>query len=186
MSTFVKGLAWTVAFLSGVATIFALFGGQQWLEQQGWTLAPSTDPDINAVEQTTEATSDTSQATEIESAEQESTDDNDTAQAPEFTFASLRAWSDEVFANLLWGIAAVGCSMLVAGSAGALVSAAQIPISYFVAFLQWVLAIACVAAVILMGFLLHGADPGYLVWFCVLTGISAPLGFMVHDIAEYG
>jgi hypothetical protein len=35
VSTFVKGLAWIVAFLSGAATIFALFGGQQWLEQQG-------------------------------------------------------------------------------------------------------------------------------------------------------
>lgn len=182
MSTFVKGLAWFVAFLSGVATIFALFGGQQWLEQQGWTLAPDAD----TAEQTAEATPDDEAD---QASESEGTEGDDTAQEPAeqdaaSAWASVRTWSEDVFVNPLWGIVAIGLSMLLAGSAGALVSHAQIPIYYFVAFLQWVLAIICVAVVVLMGILLHGADPGYLVWFIVLTGISAPLGFIAPDIAD--
>lgn len=187
MSTFVKGLAWTVALLSGIATIFALFGGQQWLEQQGWTLAPGAAPTDAPVEQVTDTASDpTEQVTESAGAEQETADEGTSASAaaePTLAsrWASVRAWSDGVFANLLWGIVAVGVSMLLAGAAGALVAAAQYPISYLLAAFQWLLGIALLGVVVAVGFLLHGSDSGYLVWFIVLTGISAPLGFFVKD-----
>lgn len=181
MSTFVKGLAWFVAFLSGVATIFALFGGQQWLEQQGWTLAP----DANTAGQTAEATPDdeADQASESEGAEGDDAAQESTEQDSASAWASVRTWSEDVFANPLWGIVAIGLSMLLAGSAGALIAHGTI---YFdaAAFFQWVLAIICIAVVVTMGILLHGADPGYLVWFIVLTAISAPLGFIAPALAD--
>jgi hypothetical protein len=190
VSTFVKGLAWTVAFLSGVATIFALFGGQQWLEQQGWTLAPSTAPDTGVTEQATDPTPDasgtaTAESEETEAAEPEPVDTRpQEADGVASAWASVSAWSERTFDNLLWGIVAFGVSMLVAGAAGALIAAAQYWIYIVLAFFQWTLAVILVGAVVAMGFMLHGADPGYLGWFIALTVISAPLGYFVHD--EYG
>lgn len=186
MSTFVKGLAWTVAFLSGVATIFALFGGQQWLEQQGWTLAPSTAPDTSVTEQATDPTPDaTTEAEETEAAEPEPVDTGaQEADGVASAWASVSAWSERTFDNLLWGIVAFGVSMLVAGAAGALIAAAQYWVYIVLAFFQWALAVILLGVVVAMGFLLHGADPGYLGWFIALTVISAPLGYFVHD--EYG
>jgi hypothetical protein len=186
VSTFVKGLAWTVAFLSGVATIFALFGGQQWLEQQGWTLAPSTAPDNSVTEQATDPTPDaTTEAEETEAAEQEPVDTGaQEADGVASAWASVSAWSERTFDNLLWGIVAFGVSMLLAGAAGALVAASYAPIYYIVAFFQWALAVILAGVVVAVGILLHGADPGYLGWFIALTVISAPLGYFVHD--EYG
>lgn len=187
MSTFVKGLAWTVALISGIATIFALFGGQQWLEQQGWTLAPSAAPADAPVDQVTDTVSDpTGQATESAGAEQDNADEGTSAsETTEPTlasrWASVRAWSAGTFDNLFWGIVAIGVSMLLAGSAGAIVASVQYTISYFLAALQWVLAIALLGVVVAVGFLLHGSDSGYLVWFIALTGISAPLGFFVQE-----
>jgi hypothetical protein len=186
VSTFVKGLAWIVAFLSGVATIFALFGGQQWLEQQGWTLAPSTAPDTTVTEQATEPTpDDTAETTEAETTQEaEPTPDAQGPNGVASTWASASAWSERTFDNLLWGIVAFGVSMLLAGAAGALIAASYAPIYYIVAFFQWALAVILLGVVVAMGFLLHGADPGYLGWFIALTVISAPLGYFVHD--EYG
>jgi hypothetical protein len=181
VSTFVKGLAWIVAFLSGVATIFALFGGQQWLEQQGWTLAPDTD--------TAEQTTDEEQATESEGAEQETADEGGTAQepsdpGPDLSWAGVLAWSEGTFDNLLWGIAAIGFSMLVAGAAGALVLHTFAQIDALPGFFLCLLALICVAVVVLVGILLHAADPGYLVWFIILTAVSAPLGFLAPVYAD--
>ncbi|MBO3732188.1 hypothetical protein [Glycomyces niveus] len=127
MSTFAKGLAWTVAFLSGVATIFALFGGQQWLEQKGWTLAPSTA-------QTAEAEPD-AQQTASEVAQDETADEGDSAQEPSdegagFSWDAVLAWSEGTFDNLLWGIAAIGISMLIAGAAGAAALHATVEATY--------------------------------------------------------
>lgn len=183
MSTFVKGLAWFVALLSGIATIFALFGGQQWLEQQGWTLAP----DANAVEQTADTTPDdeTDQASESEGTKP-TTEEDDTAQEPkgqELTWAGVRTWSEDVFDNLLWGIAAIGFSMLIAGAAGALILHGSLFIDVG-DFFKCLLAIICIAIVVIMGILLHGADPGYLVWFIVLTVLSALLGFIAPVLAD--
>lgn len=181
MSTFVKGLAWFVAFLSGVATIFALFGGQQWLEQQGWTLAPGAD----TAEQTAAATpgDEADQTSESEATEADDTAQDSTEHDPEFTWASVRAWSADVFGNPLWGIAAIGFSMLIAGAAGALILHGSL--FYDAAdFFKWVLAIICIVAVVIMGILLHGADPGYLVWFIVLTAVSAVLGFIAPVLAD--
>jgi len=42
VKTFAIGFAWFVALLSSLATVFAIFGGQQWLEAKGWSL----DPDV--------------------------------------------------------------------------------------------------------------------------------------------
>lgn len=194
MSTFVKGLAWTVALLSGIATIFALFGGQQWLEQQGWTLAPSATPNVEVAEQSTPATDDT---TTPDTATDDPTETADAAPDPEdqgspaaadsglaSTWAAANAWSERTFDNLLWGITAIGVSMLIAGAAGAVLAAVEYAISGFAVFFGWVFAVVLLGAVVAMGFLLHGADTGYLVWFIVLTGISAPLGFFVKD--EFG
>ena len=186
LSTFVKGLAWTVALLSGFATIFALFGGQQWLEQQGWTLAPSATPNVEVVEQATSATPDAATDQPAETAGAGSDPEDQGSPAPATggsglasTWAAVNDWSERTFDNLLWGIAAIGVSMLVAGAAGALIAAAQYAISYFGAFFQRVFAVALLGAVVAMGFLLHGADPGYLAWFLVLTVISVPLGYFV-------
>ncbi|MDN3242763.1 hypothetical protein [Glycomyces tritici] len=191
LSTFVKGLAWTVALLSGIATIFALFGGQQWLEQQGWTLAPSATPNVEVVEQTTSATPDapTDDPAETEAAESDS--ENQGSPAPTTAdsalasaWAAVNAWSERTFDNLLWGIVAIGVSMLVAGAAGALFAAAQYAISGLAAFFQRVFGVVLLAVVVAMAFLLLGAESGYLVWFLVLTGISVPLGYFVSD--EFG
>jgi hypothetical protein len=180
VSTFVKGLAWIVAFLSGVATIFALFGGQQWLEQRGWTLAPDT----NAVEQTTGG----EQTTESEGAEQE-TAEGGTAQepsdsGPDLSWDGVLAWSEGTFDNLLWGIAAIGVAMLLAGAAGALILHTFAQIDALPGFFLCLLALICIAAVVLLGILLHAADPGYLIWFIILTAVSAPLGFMAPVYAD--
>jgi hypothetical protein len=175
LSTFAKGLAWTVAFLSGVATIFALFGGQQWLEQKGWTLAPSTA-------QTAEAEPD-AQQTASEVAQDETADEGDSAQEPSdegagFSWDAVLAWSEGTFDNLLWGIAAIGISMLIAGAAGAAALHATVEATYVL------LVLPCVAAVVLMGVLLHAADPGYLLWFIILTALSAPVGFFAPVYAD--
>jgi hypothetical protein len=178
VSTFVKGLAWTVALLSGIATIFALFGGQQWLEQQGWTLAPSTA-------QSTE----TAEPTESEGTQEATADTGDPAPessdpGTDLSWDGAVAWSERTFDNPLWGITAIGVSMLIAGAAGALILHASAPLDALAGFFQSLLALVCIAAVVLMGILLHAADPGYLVWFIILTAVSAPLGFFVPVYAD--
>jgi hypothetical protein len=35
-----------------------------------------------------------------------------------------------------------------------------------------------------MGVLLHAADPGYLLWFIILTALSAPVGFFAPVYAD--
>ncbi|MFG3342132.1 hypothetical protein [Glycomyces sp. NPDC048151] len=172
MSAFVKGLAWTVAFLSGVATVFALFGGQQWLEEKGWTLAPSTA-------QTTEADPGETVTEDTGAEGQEPSDEG-----AGFSWDAVLAWSEGTFDNLLWGIAAIGCSMLIAGAAGALVLHATAAIDAVGGFFLIFFALLCVAAVIVMGILLHAADPGYLVWFIILTAVSAPVGFLAPVYAD--
>jgi hypothetical protein len=174
LSTFVKGLAWTVALLSGIATIFALFGGQQWLEQQGWTLAPSAAPTTEAVE-TAESEDTPQEAAATSGTGDTEPEPSDTGTG--FSWDGVIAWSERTFDNPLWGIAAIGGSMLLAGIAGALCLHATSPITVLGGILLGLLGLVCAAAVILVGFLLHAADPGYLGWFVILTVFSAPLGY---------
>jgi hypothetical protein len=175
LSTFVKGLAWTVALLSGIATIFALFGGQQWLEQQGWTLAPSTATTTENVE-----------TAESEGAPQTT---GDTAQEPsdrglDLSRDGILAWSERTFDNVLWGIAAIGASMLLAGGAGALFLHMTAAIDAVEGFFLGLFGTICLAAVVVVGILLHAADPAYLVWLIILTVLSAPAGFLAPILAD--
>ncbi|MEU5153582.1 hypothetical protein [Glycomyces sp. NPDC021274] len=180
MSTFVKGLAWTVALLSGIATIFALFGGQQWLEQQGWTLAPSAAQNTGTVEPDPTG----SEGTQQQTAETGGTVPEPSDPGPDLSWDGAVAWSEHTFDNLLWGIVAIGVAMLVSGAAGALILHTTAAIDAAGGFFLGLLALVCIAAVVLLGFLLHAADPGYLVWFIILTAVSAPLGFFAPVYAD--
>jgi hypothetical protein len=167
-----------VALLSGLATIFALFGGQQWLEQKGWTL------DTNA---TAEATTETS--TDTATPEPDPTETPGPAGEPSETdwdgvWAGMTTWSAETFDNPLWGITAIGVSMLLAVAMGALIVHALIPMSAVSGFFQWLLALVCAAAVVLMGVLLHSADPGYLIWFIILTVVSVLIGIIAPALVS--
>ncbi len=179
MRTFAIGFAWMVALLSGLATIFALFGGQQWLEQKGWTLDTSA---------TADATTDTTTA-DATTPEPEPTETSNPAGEPSGTdwdgvWAGMTTWSAETFDNPLWGITAIGVSMLLAVAMGSLIAHALIPMSAFTGFFQWLLAVACAVAVVVMGVLLHTADPGYLVWFIILTVISVPVGLIAPALVS--
>jgi hypothetical protein len=166
VKAFANGFAWLIAVLSGIATLFALFGGQQWLEEQGWTLAPSTSSETPSEGGT--ATAD--EATEPSDAPAES--DGGEGRS------DVVAWSEQAFANPLWGIVAIGGSMLLALAAGALIAHAAAPISGVAATLQTILALVCAAAIVLAGVLLHAADSGYIVWLVILAVISAGVGFI--------
>ena len=166
MKAFAQVFAWLIAVLSGLATLFALFGGQQWLEEQGWTLAPSTSSQA-PTEDGTPTADDATAPVDDPAGSDEGPGWNDVV-----------AWSEQAFANPLWGIVAIGGSMLLALAVGALVAHATAPISGVAATFQMILALICAAAIVLAGILLHAADAGYIVWLVILAVISAGLGFI--------
>lgn len=171
MRTFVDFFLWTVAVLSGLVTILALFGGQRWLEQKGWALNSGA----------------TIEATDSDAVSPEPAGDSGSVADSSGTdwdgiWASTTSWSAETFDNVLWGIVAIGVSMLLAAAAGALIEIASVPYSNVAAFFQVVLAVVCAAAVAVMGILLHAADPGYLGWFIALTVISVPVGYRAQTL----
>lgn len=166
MKAFANVFAWLIAVLSGLATLFALFGGQQWLEEQGWTLAPSASSQAPTEDGT--ATADDATAPIDDPV---GTDEGK-------SWNDVVAWSEEAFANPLWGIVAIGGSMLLALAVGALVAHATAQISGVAATFQIILALICAAVIVLAGVLLHAADAGYVVWLVILAVISAGLGFI--------
>jgi hypothetical protein len=173
VKAFANVFAWLIAVLSGLATLFALFGGQQWLEEQGWTLAPSTSPQAPTEDGT--ATADEATAPV----------DDPAGSGEGVAWNAVVAWSEQSFANPLWGIVAIGVSMLLALAAGALLAHATAPLSGVAAIFQMILALVCAAVIVLAGILLHAADPGYIVWLVVLAVISVGLGFIAPAYFSY-
>jgi hypothetical protein len=171
VKAFAHVFAWLIAVLSGLATLFALFGGQQWLEERGWTLAPPAS---------SQAPADDATATADSTATDDPTAPIDDQAGPDAGAAwnDVVAWSEQAFMNPLWGIVAIGVSMLLALAVGALVAHATAPVSGVAATFQMILALICATVIVIAGILLHTADPGYIVWLLILAVISAGLGFI--------
>jgi hypothetical protein len=179
VKAFASVFAWLIAVLSGLATLFALFGGQQWLEERGWTLAPP--PSSQAPTEQVTATEDGTATADDATAPA-----GDPAASDEgLAWNDVLAWSEQAFANPLWGIVAIGVSMLIALAVGSLVAHATAPVSDVAAAFQMILALVCAAVIVLAGVLLHAADPGYLVWLVILAVISAGLGFFAPAFLSY-
>ena len=195
------GFAWFIGVLSGIATIFALFGGQQWLDEKGWTLSPSTATESVAADADNSGDSDAddqSSGTETEGAGTESpssdgatadvaddgADQADSASGLDGAWAATTSWSASTFDNLFWGIVAIGISMLISGVVGVVLWAVVDGIDFSERFFPTLLALVSTAVVVLAGILLHTADAGYMLWFIILTSVCAVGGFMTALLSE--
>jgi hypothetical protein len=200
VKTFAIGFAWFVGVLSGIATIFALFGGQQWLEEQGWTLSPSVASEsADADNSGSPGADDQSVSSEIEGVQQESSsssegtadgtsedgaDQADSDSGVASVWAAMTSWSASTFDNLFWGIVAIGLSMLVSGVVGMLLFAVVDGIDLSERFFPTLFALVGTAVVVLAGMLLHTADGGYVLWLIILTSVCAVGGFLAAFLAE--
>lgn len=187
------GFAWFIGVLSGIATIFALFGGQQWLDERGWTLSPSTATESVAADNSGESATDdrsTDSATEgaqTESPSGESDDGADQAGSGsgiEGAWAAMNSWSASTFDNLFWGIVAIGLSMLLSGVVGVVLWAVVDGLDFAERFFPVLLSLVGTAVVVIAGMLLHTADAGYMLWFIILTSVCAVGGFMTALLSE--
>jgi hypothetical protein len=200
VKTFAIGFAWFVGVLSGIATIFALFGGQQWLEEQGWTLSPSTASEsVDAYNSGDPGADDQSASSEIEGAQQESSspgvgtadgaseggaEQDGSDSGVEGVWAAMTSWSASTFDNLFWGIVAIGLSMLVSGVVGIVLFGVVDGIDFSERFFPALIALIGTAVVVLAGMLLHTADGGYVLWLIILTSVCAVGGFLAAFLAE--
>lgn len=191
------GFAWFIGVLSGIATIFALFGGQQWLDERGWTLSPSTATESVAADNSGESATDdqsTDSATEgaqTESPSGESDDASDdgadqagSGSGIEGAWAAMKSWSASTFDNLFWGIVAIGLSMLLSGVVGVVLWAVVDGLDFAERFFPVLLSLVGTAVVVIAGMLLHTADAGYMLWFIILTSVCAVGGFMTALLSE--
>jgi hypothetical protein len=192
------GFAWFIGVLSGIATIFALFGGQQWLDEKGWTLSPSTATESVAADADNSgdpgADDDQSAGSETEGAEtaspsDEAASDDGADQAGsdsgfDDVWAATTSWSASTFDNLFWGIVAIGLSMLISGVVGVVLFAVVDGIDFSERFFPTLLALVSTAVVVLAGILLHTADAGYMLWFIILTSVCAVGGFLTALLSE--
>jgi hypothetical protein len=196
------GFAWFIGVLSGIATIFALFGGQQWLDEKGWTLSPSTATESVAAADADNSgdsgTDDQSAGSETEGAETASpsadstaddasddgADQADSASGLDGAWAATTSWSASTFDNLFWGIVAIGLSMLISGVVGVVLWAVVDGIDFSERFFPTLLALVSTAVVVLAGILLHTADAGYMLWFIILTSVCAVGGFLTALLSE--
>jgi hypothetical protein len=184
--------------LSGIATIFALFGGQQWLDEKGWTLSPSTATESVAADADNSgdpgADDDQSAGSETEGAETASPSDEaasddgadqaDSDSGFDDVWAATTSWSASTFDNLFWGIVAIGLSMLISGVVGVVLFAVVDGIDFSERFFPTLLALVSTAVVVLAGILLHTADAGYMLWFIILTSVCAVGGFLTAILSE--
>jgi hypothetical protein len=200
--TFAIGFAWFIGVLSGIATIFALFGGQQWLDEKGWTLSPSTaaesvaadadnsgDPGADDDQTTGSETEGAETATPSGDATADDTSDDGADQAGsgsgiEGAWAAMNSWSASTFDNLFWGIVAIGLSMLLSGVVGVVLWAVVDGIDFAERFFPVLLSLVGTAVVVIAGMLLHTADAGYMLWFIILTSVCAVGGFMTALLSE--
>jgi hypothetical protein len=192
------GFAWFIGVLSGIATIFALFGGQQWLDEKGWTLSPSTatesvaaDADNSAdpgADDDQSASSETEGAEtaspSVEAASDDGADQADSDSGFDDVWAATTSWSASTFDNLFWGIVAIGLSMLISGVVGVVLFAVVDGIDFSERFFPTLLALVSTAVVVLAGILLHTADAGYTLWFIILTSVCAVGGFLTAILSE--
>jgi hypothetical protein len=192
------GFAWFIGVLSGIATIFALFGGQQWLDEKGWTLSPSTatesvaaDADNSAdpgADDDQSAGSETEGAEtaspSVEAASDDGADQADSDSGFDDVWAATTSWSASTFDNLFWGIVAIGLSMLISGVVGVVLFAVVDGIDFSERFFPTLLALVSTAVVVLAGILLHTADAGYMLWFIILTSVCAVGGFLTAILSE--
>jgi hypothetical protein len=192
------GFAWFIGVLSGIATIFALFGGQQWLDEKGWTLSPSTATESVAADADNSADpgadDDQSASSETEGAETASPSDEaasddgadqaDSDSGFDDVWAATTSWSASTFDNLFWGIVAIGLSMLISGVVGVVLFAVVDGIDFSERFFPTLLALVSTAVVVLAGILLHTADAGYTLWFIILTSVCAVGGFLTAILSE--
>jgi hypothetical protein len=197
------GFAWFIGVLSGIATIFALFGGQQWLDEKGWTLSPSTATESVAAADADNsgdsgANDDQSAGSETEGAETASPsgegatadvaddgpDQADSSSGLDGAWAATTSWSATTFDNLFWGIVAIGLSMLISGVVGVVLWAVVDGIDFSERFFPTLLALVSTAVVVLAGILLHTADAGYMLWFIILTSVCAVGGFLTALLSE--
>lgn len=192
------GFAWFIGVLSGIATIFALFGGQQWLDEKGWTLSPSTATESVAADADNSADpgadDDQSASSETEGAETASPSDEaasddgadqaDSDSGFDDVWAATTSWSASTFDNLFWGIVAIGLSMLISGVVGVVLFAVVDGIDFSERFFPTLLALVSTAVVVLAGILLHTADAGYMLWFIILTSVCAVGGFLTAILSE--
>ncbi|GAA2165418.1 hypothetical protein GCM10010403_41660 [Glycomyces rutgersensis] len=196
------GFAWFIGVLSGIATIFALFGGQQWLDEKGWTLSPSTATESVAADADDSGDpgvdDDQSAGSETEGAETASpsgegatadvaddgADQADSASGLDSAWVATTSWSASTFDNLFWGIVAIGISMLISGVVGVVLWAVVDGIDFSERFFPTLLALVSTAVVVLAGILLHTADAGYMLWFIILTSVCAVGGFMTALLSE--
>lgn len=192
------GFAWFIGVLSGIATIFALFGGQQWLDEKGWTLSPSTATESVAADADNSADpgadDDQSAGSETEGAETASPSDEaasddgadqaDSDSGFDDVWAATTSWSASTFDNLFWGIVAIGLSMLISGVVGVVLFAVVDGIDFSERFFPTLLALVSTAVVVLAGILLHTADAGYMLWFIILTSVCAVGGFLTAILSE--
>lgn len=191
------GFAWFIGVLSGIATIFALFGGQQWLDEKGWTLSPSTATESVAADADNSAdpsADDQSAGSETEGAETASPSDEaasddgadqaDSDSGFDDVWAATTSWSASTFDNLFWGIVAIGLSMLISGVVGVVLFAVVDGIDFSERFFPTLLALVSTAVVVLAGILLHTADAGYMLWFIILTSVCAVGGFLTAILSE--
>lgn len=189
------GFAWFIGVLSGIATIFALFGGQQWLDERGWTLSPSTatesvaaDADNSGESATDDRSTDSAtEGAQTESPSGESDDGADQAGSGsgiEGAWAAMNSWSASTFDNLFWGIVAIGLSMLLSGVVGVVLWAVVDGLDFAERFFPVLLSLVGTAVVVIAGMLLHTADAGYMLWFIILTSVCAVGGFMTALLSE--
>jgi len=168
VTTLLKGLAWTIALLSGIATLFALFGGQQWLESKGWTL----DPEVSAVEQTAEEPDDELTAKAVSG--REGGDGFEVSAVGDWAVRTL----DGPFDNFFWAFIIVNLLTLAAAGAGALALYATADDGFAQFFeVTGILILGSIA--VYLGFVVHTVSPGWLAWYMVASILAAVIGFFL-------
>jgi hypothetical protein len=196
VKTLAIGFAWLVSLLSGIVTIFALFGGQQWLEANGWTL----NPNVQSVEQTTEtasveatggeetATSDPTPEATTPGATADPGDGGDRQDNTLDRIAAVSDWLIDTGEGLFdtWLVAFISVVILTtfALTSGVLTADAYWNFGGRRFFdVAGVVLLASIA--VYFGFIVGAIDPGWIAWYIIASVLAGFVGWLVADGANY-
>lgn len=199
MKTLAIGFAWLVSLLSGIVTIFALFGGQQWLESNGWTI----NPNVHTVEATETPAADADATT---GAEQKTAAGDPT---PEVTTTGTTASPDAGPGredSALDRIAAVSTALIDTGAGlfdnwlqaflsviilttFALTSGVLVADAYWNfgarRFFDIVGTVILATVAVYLGFIVGAIATGWIAWYVIASVVAAIVGYFVADEANY-
>lgn len=197
MKTFAIGFAWFVSLLSGIVTIFALFGGQQWLEANGWTL----NPNVQTVEQTTETPS--AEADETTGGEETATggptaEITTPAAGPDAGadrrdnaldhIAAVTDWLIDTGKGLFetWLLALLSVVVLTTFAMTSGVLTADAYWNFGARRFFDVVGVVLLASIaVYFGFIVGAIDPGWTAAYIVASALAAVVGWFVADESNY-